>query len=96
MSTVQATLSPEQYQAALEEIASLRAANAALLSHMPKPKGPTLKISAKGAISLYGMGRFPVTLYASQWETVFNAQDTIKAFIVANLQQLATKEVANG
>lgn len=51
----------------------------------------TLKVSEKGALSLYGMGKFPVTLYRSQWERLLNEADAIKAFISANSNLLATK-----
>lgn len=51
-----------------------------------------LQVSAKGALSLYGIGRFPVTLYAGQWEKVLAESDNIKAFIKANKSQLSFKE----
>lgn len=51
----------------------------------------TLKVSDKGAVSLYGMGRFPVTLYAEQWERVLDAKDQIKAFLEANAAALSRK-----
>lgn len=51
----------------------------------------TLKISQKGAVSLYGLGRFPVTLYKEQWEKVFPFVDKIKSFIAENESQLSTK-----
>ena len=51
----------------------------------------TCKVSEKGALSVYGLGRFPVTLYAGQWERLFAAQDEIKAFASANTALLATK-----
>ena len=35
-----------------------------------KPTGSGYKVSAKGALSRYGLGRFPVTLYASQWRSI--------------------------
>jgi hypothetical protein len=54
-------------------------------------KVPSLKVSQKGAISLYGLGRFPITLYASQWEQVISQVDDIQAFIDDNRQVLATK-----
>lgn len=41
----------------------------------------TLKVSAKGAVSLYGMGRFPVTLYAAQWDKVLSEAEAIREFI---------------
>jgi hypothetical protein len=44
----------------------------------------SLKVSAKGAVSLYGCGRFPVTLYSGQWERVLAMGDQIKALIEAN------------
>jgi hypothetical protein len=50
-----------------------------------------LKVSEKGAISVYGMGRFPVTLYKEQWLKLLNISDDIRAFIAANEGQLKTK-----
>ena len=54
----------------------------------------TLKVSEKGAVSLYGMGRFPVTLYGTQWERLLDETDAIRAFLVANAAKLATKPTA--
>lgn len=52
----------------------------------------TLKVSEKGAVSLYGLSaRFPVTLYANQWESVLGMADQIRAFIKANASQLSVK-----
>ena len=54
----------------------------------------TCKVSDKGGLSVYGLGRFPVTLYRSQWERLL-APDTVKAigaFIEANSKLLAVKE----
>ena len=51
----------------------------------------SLKVSEKGAVSLYGMGRFPVTLYGTQWERLIDAAPQIKAFLEANASLLATK-----
>ena len=84
-------MTPEQM---LQEIARLQAENATL--QKAKPSG-SIKVSAKGAVSVYGLGRFPVTLYASQWEQLFAKQDAIKEFILANVAQLASKtqEAAN-
>lgn len=50
------------------------------------------KVSEKGAVSVYGMGRFPVTLYREQWERLFAHQEQITGFIVANAKMLSTKE----
>lgn len=52
----------------------------------------TLKVSDKGAVSLYGMGRFPVTLYRTQWERVLDNAETIRAFIEAHKGMLAEKD----
>lgn len=58
----------------------------------------TLKVSEKGAVCLYGMGRFPVTLYMSQWQKVLahakEIEAFIEAFIVANKDKLAQKASA--
>lgn len=51
----------------------------------------TLKVSDKGAVSLYGLGRFPVTLYGTQWERLLGEVEHIKAFLAANANLLATK-----
>lgn len=52
----------------------------------------SMKVSEKGALSIYGMGRFPVTLYKEQWLKVLGIADEIKAFIEANDASLKTKE----
>lgn len=54
--------------------------------------GLTLKVSEKGALSVYGLGRFPVTLYKEQWTRLLDAGDELRAFIVENDPQLKTKE----
>lgn len=64
----------------------------ALLKAQSAPKALTLKVSEKGALSIYGLGRFPVTLYAGQWERLLGAADQIKAFMTANASLLATKD----
>lgn len=51
-----------------------------------------MKVSEKGALSVYGMGRFPVTLYKEQWLRLIAMADEIKAFIEANDASLKTKE----
>jgi hypothetical protein len=52
------------------------------------------KVSEKGAVSFYGTGRFPVTLYKSQWEILFANSEKIKTFITDNDAALSTKEKA--
>lgn len=64
----------------------------ALLQAASAPKALTMKVSEKGALSIYGLGRFPVTLYAGQWERLLGAADQIKAFMTANAALLATKD----
>ena len=51
-----------------------------------------MKVSEKGALSVYGMGRFPVTLYKEQWLRLLSVADEIKAFIEANEASLKSKE----
>ena len=74
------------------ELASLRDENEALKAKDAKRSVLTLKVSDKGAVSLYGMGRFPTTLYGQQWEKVLNHADTIRAFLKDNQSKLAVKE----
>lgn len=74
----------------LDEIARLRAENDRLKAQAAS--GLRLKVSEKGAISVYGMGRFPVTLYREQWERLFTAKDQIEDFILANCDKLSEKE----
>ena len=71
------------------EIDRLRAENEAL----KRPRGQaSLKVSEKGALSVYGMGRFPVTLYREQWEKLLNMADEIRTFIQQNDHLLKKKE----
>lgn len=49
------------------------------------------KVSEKGALSVYGLGRFPVTLYLGQWERLLGSLDPLKAFIQANHSKFTTK-----
>jgi hypothetical protein len=72
------------------ELERLRKENEALKKG-PSP-GVRLKISEKGAVSVYGMGRFPVTLYQEQWLKLLDMSDEIRAFIAANEAQLKKKE----
>ena len=79
-------MSDEDLKAELER---LRAENAALKGGAAKPR---LKVSEKGAVSIYGMGRFPVTLYKEQWLRLLDMADEIREFIKANDSQLKRKE----
>lgn len=51
----------------------------------------SMKVSEKGALSVYGLGRFPITLYKSQWTRLMDSQGDIKAFIQANEATLKVK-----
>ena len=51
-----------------------------------------MKVSEKGAVSIYGMGRFPVTLYKEQWLKLLDMSDEIRAFITANEAKLKARE----
>lgn len=76
----------------LEQANDIIAQLQAKLAIANKPRKLTLKVSEKGAVSAYGMGRFPVTLYSGQWERLLSAGDEITAFIAANRSLLAVKE----
>lgn len=78
---------PEELQA---EIERLKAENEALKK--PVRGQLSLKVSEKGALSVYGLGRFPVTLYREQWEKLLGAIDLIRAFIQENDSKLKKKE----
>ena len=71
------------------ELDRLRNENAALKKGAAA--GVTMKVSEKGAVSVYGMGRFPVTLYKEQWLKLLDLSDDIRKFIIANDKQLKTK-----
>jgi hypothetical protein len=51
----------------------------------------SLKVSEKGGVSVYGLGRFPVTLYKEQWAKLLDMADDIRAFIKENESKLKTK-----
>lgn len=55
-------------------------------------KGITFKVSEKGGLSVYGLGRFPVTLYKEQWQKLLALTDDIHAFIKENETKLKTKK----
>jgi hypothetical protein len=72
------------------ELSRLRAENESLKK--AGSRGISLKVSQKGAVSLYGMGRFPVTLYKEQWLKILDMSDVIRAFIADNDSALKAKE----
>ena len=72
------------------ELEKLKAENAALKSR--GSKGISMKVSEKGGVSIYGLGRFPVTLYLEQWTKLLDMADDIRAFIKENEGKLKKKE----
>ncbi|HET9686289.1 MAG TPA: hypothetical protein VFP79_03815 [Pseudolabrys sp.] len=72
------------------ELARLRQENAALKKETNS--GMRLKVSEKGGVSVYGLGRFPVTLYKEQWLRLLDMADEIRAFIAANDAELKSKQ----
>jgi hypothetical protein len=72
------------------ELERLRAENEALKK--PGRGQLSVRVSEKGAVSVYGLGRFPVTLYKEQWEKLLAAADQIKTFVKENDHLLKKKE----
>ena len=69
-----------------------------LLAAIEQPKRGTLycKVSAKGAISVYGLQRMPVTLYVEQWDRLLGFSDDLRAFIKEHDAEFKRKEKAEG
>ena len=80
-------MSEEDLQAELER---LRAENEAL--KRGAKRGTSMRVSEKGGVSVYGLGRFPVTLYKEQWLKLLAMADEIRAFIAAHDSELKTKD----
>lgn len=74
------------------ELERLRAENEALKNKKSTSGTLSMKVSEKGALSVYGMGRFPVTLYKEQWLKLLGITEELKKFITENDDQLKTKE----
>jgi hypothetical protein len=72
------------------ELEKLKAENAALKAR--GAKGVSMKVSEKGAVSVYGLGRFPVTLYQEQWLKLLDLADDLRAFIREHEGRLKKKE----
>jgi hypothetical protein len=79
-------MAEENVQAELER---LRAENAALKSR--GSRSVSLKVSEKGGVSVYGLGRFPVTLYKEQWTKLLDMADEIRGFIREHEPELKAK-----
>ena len=72
------------------ELEKLKAENAALKTRTSR--GISMKVSEKGGVSVYGLGRFPVTLYQEQWTKLLDMADDLRAFIRENEGKLKKKE----
>jgi hypothetical protein len=72
------------------ELARLRAENETLKQR--RSSAVSMKVSEKGAVSVYGLGRFPVTLYQEQWIKLLALADEIRTFIEENRAKLKVKE----
>ena len=81
-------MADDQEQSELER---LRAENAALKASNARRGGVSFKVSEKGGVSVYGLGRFPVTLYKEQWARLLDMADDIRAFIRENDSKLKAK-----
>ena len=79
--------SEEELKAELER---LKAENAALKAR--GGRAVSMKVSEKGGLSVYGLGRFPVTLYQEQWLKLLDLAEDIRAFIAENEGKLKKKE----
>ena len=79
------------HETAEQELARLRAENAALKATKPAPGALSFKVSNKGAVSVYGLGRFPVTLYVGQWERLLAVVPQLGQFIEDHRSELKTK-----
>lgn len=82
-------MTPAEIKQAQELIAKLQAENAALKA--VKTSGPSCKVTDKGGVSFYGVGRFPITLYKEQWLKLIGNIDMVKQFLVENDAKLSAK-----
>ena len=80
-------MSEEDLKAELER---LKAENERLKSQ--RGRSVSLKVSEKGGVSVYGLGRFPVTLYKEQWTKLLDMSDEIRTFIATHDSELKAKE----
>lgn len=71
------------------ELERLRAENEALKKGAAK--GVSMKVSEKGGLSVYGLGRFPITLYQEQWLKLLDMSEELRAFIAAHKSELKAK-----
>ena len=71
------------------ELERLRSENEALKKG--SAKGVSMKVAEKGGLSIYGLGRFPITLYKEQWLKLLDMADEIRSFIASHQAELKTK-----
>ena len=71
------------------EVARLQAENERLKSQ--RGRSVSLKVSEKGGVSVYGLGRFPVTLYKEQWTKLLDMAEEIRSFLKENDERLKSK-----
>ncbi len=86
-----AAIKREDFDTVEEYAEALQAQNEALQTKIDKGSDLRLKVSEKGALSIYGLGRFPVTLYASQWIRLLSHAQEIVDFLKANSAKLSVK-----
>lgn len=80
-------------ETAEQKLARLEAENKALKEQIDRRPGELrLKISEKGGLSVYGLGRFPVTLYKEQWSRLLEHIDEIKKFLNDHDRELKAKQ----
>ena len=72
------------------ELERLKAENEQLKNQ--RSRAVSLKVSEKGGVSVYGLGRFPVTLYKEQWAKLLDMAGEIRAFLKENDSKLKAKE----
>ena len=75
-------LTPDQMAARITE----------LEGRLAKGGSVSFKVSEKGGVSVYGLGRFPVTLYLEQWDALLSRASELREFIEANKSRLKTKD----
>jgi hypothetical protein len=74
----------------MAELERLRKENEALKKGAAR--GVSMKVSEKGGLSVYGLGRFPITFYKEQWNKLLDMADDIRAFIRAHDAELKSKD----
>ena len=84
----------KEQQAMMDELARLKAENEDLKKKEASRSIIGFKVSEKGACSVYGLGKFPVTLYVGQWERLFGKLDELKAYLKANESKLSRDKTA--